>query len=244
MFGLEFLLGWSFLGWSLAAASSSSLQALPVEAWATEPWKPPPGVVAWVADHWPEDGSVRHRSEHLHDLLTSPGGLGVRETPGASYAASEVARRAQADCVGFAMLYAGVARAMGLRARFAIEDRGPVGRRGGLKIMESHLAVVFEIDRQTWVVDFAGVRRAHASLRSIDDRAAAAILWSNFGARSLMADRCELALAWTRRAAEAAPRLASVRGNLATVERHCGVGASPLREAVATPEVVAQRSTQ
>ena len=209
------------------------------------PWSPPPRVLDWVTEHWHESGSVRQRSAYLRRLLVSPGGLGLRETPGASHVAAEVVRRQQADCVGFAMLYAGLARSMGLGGTFAIEGtaglvaRGGIGARSGWNVLEGHLVVLLESDGQPFVVDFSGVRRATGAVRAIADRAASAILWSNVGAHSLLAGRCGMALAFTRRAAEAAPELSSIRGNLAAVERACGgPGASR------GTRLAAQRSTQ
>ncbi|MEM9557296.1 MAG: transglutaminase domain-containing protein [Acidobacteriota bacterium] len=187
------------------------------------PWSVSPAMRAWARRHVPADGAPRERLARLRRALVARDGLRVISRDGRSDSAAEVFQARRADCVGFAYLLAGLARSLGLDARF-VDARGAVPRgstlvRPGLRLREGHVAVSVRDGARVWIADHAGLRRATDVDRPLGDDVAAALLASNRGARHLLAGRCDAARNALRAAVAAAPNHLPFRANLAAAER-------------------------
>jgi hypothetical protein len=175
---------------------------------AADPWQAPAAVRSFVADRLPEGDADRVRLARLHHLL-----------------AAEVAKSRRADCVGFAFLFAGLAREAGMPVRFAVKKdvaRLGTGGKNTPALEEGHMAVSLGGEDRGWVVDFSGVRKGAGEFEVISDRLASAILWSNRGAYAFLAGHCVGARIALRKAAAIFPDWHAISRNLATVERRCG----------------------
>ncbi|MDA8016264.1 MAG: transglutaminase-like domain-containing protein [Thermoanaerobaculia bacterium] len=185
------------------------------------PWTPTPEMIAWAQHFVPASGSMRHRARALHQALVSRRGLGISQQTALSRTATEAFSVRQADCVGFAFLYLGLARALDLPAYFVLrEDRRSAGRLLGARVVEAHLAVGLWDGSSELVVDHSGFHD-HEDFLFIEDDEAEAILWSNRGVRSATEDDCRGAVANLRRALRLT-RDPDIGRNLAVVSARCG----------------------
>ena len=194
------------------------------------PWNPTPAMVEWADYFVPESGALRHRSRSLHQALVVRRGLVASPQFALSQTAREAYAGRQVDCVGFAFLYLGLARELGLPAYFVVrDDRATVGRVHGARVhgarvhgarvQERHLAVALWDGYDELVVDHGGLHD-HDDFRFIEDDEAEALLWSNRGVRAAYEDDCAGAVTSLRRALRltADPDIAR---NLAVVSSRC-----------------------
>ena len=211
---------WLLLMLQTSAFASSA--APPV----AEPWTPPAALVEGVRRLIPTDAPPLLRLRLLHRHLVSAQGLGIRQVSDWSGSSLEVFESRRADCVGFAYLYVGLARRLGLDVRFAVSRAvGGAGPRpaalAGLTSREAHMVATFKDRRgEIWAIDHAGVRRAERRPPlDLADEAAAELLWSNRIARALERGDCATALEYGVLAGQKLPKIA---GDLPRVlERFC-----------------------
>ena len=211
---------WLLLAFQASAFASPALSPVP------EPWTPPAPLVERVRRLIPPKAPALLRLRLLHRHLVSKRGLGIRRDSGWSGTSSEVLRARRADCVGFAYLYVGLARPLGLDVGFAVsravaDARTRAARLKGLQVREAHIVATFEDRRgDLWIIDQGGLRRASSrSPHELTDYEAAELLLSNRIARALERGDCDAALQY---GALGAGKLPTVAGNLPRVlERFC-----------------------
>ncbi|MEO1087965.1 MAG: hypothetical protein AAFY88_27340, partial [Acidobacteriota bacterium] len=216
---------WLYLAIAGAFVADPSPTAWPT-AW---PWKPPESLVIAARTQVPEEGHSLFRLERLHRFIVSTDGLGVTAVDGATGTSAEVWRSRRADCVGFAYLFGGLARELGLDVAFAIEPLpgAPNSSSGRIRIQEAHVVVIHrDADGRPWIVDHAGMRPGQGATRSLTAPEAAALLWANLGARALVEGRCAEAVRLTRAAGVLAPRLSEIQANWRATARVCTVRAA------------------
>ena len=183
------------------------------------PWTPTPQMSQWVQHFVPESGSLRHQARALHRALVSRRGLGVSQQVALSRTAEEAFDRRQADCVGFAFLYLGLARELDLPAYFVLrENRAPAGRLLGARVLEAHLAVGLWDGFDELVVDHAGLH-AHDQFRFIEDDEVRA------ATEAATEDDCHFAVASLNRALRLT-QSPDIARNLAVVSSRCESGFS------------------
>lgn len=184
------------------------------------PWTPTPEMTEWADYFVPQSGSLRHRAGALHEALVLRRGLVASRQTALSQTAEEAFTGRRVDCVGFAFLYLGLARQLGLPAYFVVrDDRATMGRRLGARVQERHLAVGLWDGYDEVVVDHGGIHD-HGDFRFIEDDEAEALLWSNRGIRSAYENDCAEAVTSLRRAMRLTAN-PDIAGNLAVVSSRC-----------------------
>lgn len=161
----------------------------------------------------------------LHDALIAPQGLGLREIDHATHTAREVFERREANCVGFALLFTALARALDLDVRFVRLDRVEgYDDRGGLRVGATHLAIAFGTERRPVVADFGGVQRLTGPWRPTTDAEAMAIFHANRGAEHLTEGRVDDAISALDKAIALAPQMQTNWVNLGVALSRSGRG--------------------
>ena len=217
--------------WWLLLAFQASAFATPSPPLVADPWTPPTALVESVRRLIPAEAPALLRLRLLHRHLVSPRGLGIRRASSWSGSSLEVLRAKRADCVGFAYLYVGLARPLGLDVGFAVSragagDRARAARLEGLAVREAHIGATFTDRRgDLWTIDQAGVRRAlRPSPLELDDQEAAGLLLSNRIVRALERGDCDAAL---RYEAWGGGHLPNIAGNLPRVLGRFCLGEKP-----------------
>jgi hypothetical protein len=209
----------------------------PAVAWAeSTPAAPPPIVIvpfavddstarwahAVVPAHLPPLDRLRRLSRALLDPTR-----GVVEG-GHTSTATDVFVERRANCVGFASLFVGLARELGVAAYFVLVDglpgSGPPAADESLAVREGHLAAAWGPAGDRRVFDFAGeTPGARLQVRPITDLAAIAVFYSNRGVEALLDGRTGDAVDWLRDAAELEPgALPTTWVNLGVALRRAG----------------------
>lgn len=149
-------------------------------------------------------GSPFLRLRHLARLMARRNDFKIHRRHMATVAAGEAFRRGTGNCVSYAHLLVGAARAVGIPARFAVLDEAPrIVRRKGLRIEIHHMVVALS-DEPRRVFDADGELR-RAPVRILEDEHAAAILLSNRGVEALLAGRHRASVRSIRRALQLRP---------------------------------------
>lgn len=186
-------------------------------------------MVAWAAEQAPAELPPAVRLRKLHAALTAPEGLALADEVGFTATAREAFARKRANCVAFALLFVGLARALGLDVDYALDGEiRKVERHGTFRVLHGHLAARWGEGRDALLIDAAGFYRPRGEgFEPIDDTTVAAIFYSNRGSESLLAGDLALARALLEQALIWDPALEPARRNLDVVrrrERAVGVG--------------------
>jgi tetratricopeptide (TPR) repeat protein len=182
---------------------------------------------AWAREAAPSRLAPIERLRRLSHALLA-GGRPIAEQTGPTTTAAEVFRDRRANCVGYATLFVGLAREVGVPAYFVLVDGlpGTRGERRGdsLAVAEGHLAGAFGAGDEVRVFDLAGETPGERlRVRPITDLAAIAVFYSNRGVEALLEGDDEAAVAWLRAAADLEPAtLASTWVNLGVALRRTG----------------------
>ena len=205
---------------SLLVVTAPSLSPSPSSSSVQRPWTPTSEMVQWADDYVPDSGSLHRRAGALHDALVARRGLVDSRKIALSQTAEEAFVGRSVDCVGFAYLYLGLARQLGLPAYFVMHDaRAVAGQVLGARLEERHLAVGLWDGYDELVVDFSGLHR-HDEFRFLEDDEAEAILWSNRGVRAAFEEDCPGAVTSLQRAVQLTSDT-DVARNLAVVSSRC-----------------------
>jgi len=178
---------------------------------------------AAVAPH----GTPLDRLRHLSRALLDPGNRPIVESAHTSTAAEVFAER-RANCVGYANLFVGLARELGVAAYFVLVDGLPGGgvppADESLAVHEGHLAAAWGPAGDRRIFDLAGeTPGARLQVRPITDLAAIAVFYSNRGVEALLDGRAGDAVDWLRAASELEPSaLPSTWINLGVALRRTG----------------------
>lgn len=178
---------------------------------------------AAVAAHGAPLDRLRRLSRALLDPVRSP----ILEGAHTSTAIEVFAER-RANCVGYANLFVGLAREIGVAAYFVLVDGLPGGGAApadeSLSVHEGHLAAAWGPANDRRIFDLAGeTPGARLQVRPITDVAAIAVFYSNHGVEALLDGRTADAVDWLRAAAALEPSaLPSTWINLGVALRRAG----------------------
>jgi Flp pilus assembly protein TadD len=161
------------------------------------PWEPGPNLRAWLSRQavgW----RPAERLRVAFDQLLAAGGVGLEYDRRVTGTADEVFASGRANCLGFALLFVGMARELGVEAGFFRIERGEsYHRERDLIYVSEHITAGYEADGEVRMVEFTfdpevDYRRAVA----VSDLAAMALFYSNRGAEALRDDGPGEAVPW------------------------------------------------
>ncbi len=169
-------------------------------------------------------GSADQRLHSLMDALFERGRLGVSySNVGTTTAARTFALRS-GNCLSFTLMFAAMARRVGLEVRF--REVGEVlswDRRGAVVLNNKHLFAEVPVGLQVVAVDFLpDADKRYRRPRLVGEDRVIAHFYSNLGAESLAAGEPERALAELRQAIAIDPTFGWAWTNLGVVHRASG----------------------
>jgi len=183
-----------------------------------------PQMRLWVHDAVPVEGTIESRLRRLSRALLDTNEFQLTENPDYTGTASEVFRSRRANCVGYSMLFVGLAREIGISTYFITFDRArQVSKRGNLSVAADHMAAAYGEGDRLLVFDLAGVARTTArKVRRLGDPAASAIFYSNAGVELLLGDKARAAVDHLEIAVWLDPTMADGWSNLGVAFRRTG----------------------
>lgn len=208
----------------------SLLAALPAAA-EREPDVPDPNpfavddaMVEWAEQIAPPTLSALRRLRAISQALLDPRQIGLREVTDRTPTAIEAFRDRQANCVGYAALFVGLARQAGVPAFFVtIEDLGTRRRRGSLLVTEGHLAAAYGPPGRLRIFDFGGEADGDSlRVEPVTDLTAIALYFSNRGVEAMLEGQDQQAARQLHHATQLAPSLAPAWINLGVARRRLG----------------------
>lgn len=237
--------GGALSGWRRLAARRASVAAALLlagafgtrRAFAEAPAATPARVIVPFAldeeaARWAHSAATVHgapldRLRRLSRSLLDPSLRPIAEAAHTS-TASEVFAERRANCVGYANLFVGLAREIGVATYFVLVDglpgSGAAPADESLSVHEGHLAAAWGPATDRRIFDLAGeTPGARLQVRPITDLAAIAVFYSNRGVEALLDGRTSDAVDWLRAAAELEPSaLPSTWINLGVALRRAG----------------------
>jgi tetratricopeptide (TPR) repeat protein len=175
---------------------------------------------AWARRTTLGAGEDLPRIRAIHRELASDGPRGIREIEAPTPSAVEAFTNRRADCVGFALLLAGLGRGLDIDVGFALATNlEQTDETETLRVLRGHLVAV----TAGRVFDLGGEAPFDAARhRPISDRTAVAHYHSNRGVQSLTSGRAADAVEWLWSALRFDPSLAAAWTNLGVALRHAG----------------------
>jgi|CXWL01.1.fsa_nt_gi tetratricopeptide (TPR) repeat protein len=162
----------------------------------------------WARKEVDQTGDPMPRLVALWRALVDQRRLGIRPEQGRTASARQAFEQRRANCTAFALLFASLARDIGLTVDFALVG-GTVRYRDStdFKIAERHMGVVHDKGGEVWLFDPERISIVDPqSVVRISDRTARAVYHSNRGVERLPSDAAG-AEAELRRALELDPAL-------------------------------------
>ena len=190
----------------------------------TNPFEVDDELTRWAHQIAPASLTPLRRLRAISQALLDPRQIGLEEVPDHTPTAIEAFRQRQANCVGFAALFLGLAREAGVPAFFVmIEDLGTIRRRGSLRVTEGHLAAAWGPPGRLKIFDFGGESDGGSyRVHPVTDLTAIALYSSNRGVEAMLDGHDQDAARWLVRATELAPALAPAWINLGVARRRLG----------------------
>lgn len=169
-------------------------------------------------------GSADLRLHSLMDALFERGRLGVSYSNVGTTTVARTFELRSGNCLSFTLMFAAMARRVGLEVRF--REVGEVlswDRRGAVVLNNKHLFAEVPVGREVVAVDFIpGADKRYRRPRLVDEDRVIAHFYSNLGAESLAAGEPERALAELQRAIAIDPTFGWAWTNLGVVHRALG----------------------
>ena len=183
-----------------------------------------PRMKHWVRQVVPERGTDLVRLRRLSRALLDPDRFQLTEHAEHTGTASEVFRSRQANCVGYAMLFVGMARELGVPVRFVVfEGVRQRARKGDLRVAYTHMAAAYDGGKVVILFDFGGERRSSPHrLTWLSDAAASAVFYSNAGVELLLDGKAVAAVEHLELAVRLDPTLIDGWTNLGVALRRLG----------------------
>jgi tetratricopeptide (TPR) repeat protein len=170
------------------------------------------------------NGTAEQKLRRLHHALIAPT-FGLREQDLLSSTAIETFTDRRANCVGFALLLAGLARELQLPYFFVVFEQaepGDLAPARQLRFQQGHLAVGFGAAERPLVFDFGGESRPARGFRAVSERTALSIYFSNRGVEALTRGDVRTAISWLERAKDLEQGLSAIWLNLGVALRRSG----------------------
>ncbi len=193
----------------------------------------PDGLIwAWQlspeARSWLDRQAVGRRPEErlrvaFHQLV-SESGRGLRYDPTVTGTAAEVFASGRANCLGFSLLFVGLARELGVDATFLrIDEVRRFSREGDLILISEHVTAGYESGGEARLVEFTlGPAVDYNNARPMSDLAALGLFYSNRGAEALRGGDAAEAERWLEVAVRLDPEAAAAWTNLGVARRRLG----------------------
>lgn len=182
-----------------------------------------PEMEAFLARRVP-GGTAGVRLHSLMDALFERGELAVSYTDVRTTTAAQTFELRSGNCLSFTLMFAALARRVGLEVRF--REVGEIlswDQRGAVQFNSKHLFTEVVVDRDVIAVDFVpGADKRYRLLRTVDDARVLAHFYSNLGAESLAAGEPRRALANLEEAIAIDPTFGWAWSNLGVVYRQLG----------------------
>jgi len=212
---------------SLAAVATAQAPAAPAPESAPIPREEvlrlSPQMKAFLADNV-AGGSADLRLHSLMDALFERGRLGVSYSNVRTTTAARTFELKSGNCLSFTLMFAAMARHVGLEVRF--REVGEVlswDQRGAVLLNNKHLYAEVPIGREVVAVDFIpGANKRYRRPRLVGEDRVIAHFYSNLGAESLAAGEPERALAELQRAIATDETFGWAWSNLGVVYRLLG----------------------
>ena len=181
-------------------------------------------IEAWADRLTAHEASPLRRLRNIARALLDPRQIGLQEDLTSTPTAIEAFETRRANCVGFALLFVGLAREANVPAFFVmVDDLGRSRRQNGLMVTEGHLAAAYGPADRLRIFDFGGESEGTDFVVSaVTDLTAMALFYSNRGVEAMLDDRDDEAVKWLRGAVSLDPALASARINLGVALRRVG----------------------
>jgi tetratricopeptide (TPR) repeat protein len=131
--------------------------------------------------------------------------------------ARDTFRERMGNCLSFTMLFVALAREAGIDAQFQMVDMPPVwSSQGDVVIVTTHINVLVRVGAgREFIVDFNTVdSRSNYRRRTVSDRYALALFYSNRGAETYLEEHYESSLAYLLAATDTFPDIADLWVNL------------------------------
>lgn len=185
------------------------------------PTRVTPKMKAWVHANVPAKLPEVQRVFRLHDALTEPWGLDLRQTADYTGTAEEAFASGTCNCLSFAFLFTTLARELGISTQYVGVDVAPLTERHDcLRVRSEHIAVAVGEGRRRIVLDCAGSVNQATHPRS--EVEVLAMFYSNRGAELLIDSQDSAALEWLENAVVLDPGRASNWLNLGVARRRNG----------------------
>ena len=187
------------------------------------PWRLGPNVGDWLSRQAVGRSPEDRLQVAFHQLLAA-GGQALEYDADVTGTADEVFASGRANCLGFSLLFVGMARELGVEAGFYRVARGESYRReGDLIYVSEHVTGGYEADGEERLIEFTlapdvDYRRA----AGISDLSALALFYSNRGAEALRDGDPGEAVRWLEVAVRLDDLEASAWTNLGVARRRLG----------------------
>ncbi|MFQ5350998.1 MAG: tetratricopeptide repeat protein [Thermoanaerobaculia bacterium] len=168
--------------------------------------------------------SPAERVEVAFNQLLASGGRALQYDDRVTGTADEVFASGRANCLGFTLLFVGLARELGVEAGFFRVDRGQSYRReGDLIFVSEHITGGYEVGGEERLIEFTlGPEVDYRRVREISDLSAMALFYSNRGAEALRSGDAGEAVRWLEVAVRLDETEASAWSNLGVARRRLG----------------------
>lgn len=179
---------------------------------------------AWVRQRVPTNTPLQRRLDILVENLFDPDDFKLEYDAHATGTAREVFSSRRGNCLAFTSLFVGLAREIGVPVFYLdVEEVEEFERVGDLVVVSGHISAGFGTGKELKIYDFSpNPEKQFRPVRSISDRTAIALHYSNRGAELLRAGEEEEALRWLRTAVSLDPDHPRPWINLGVAERRNG----------------------
>lgn len=179
---------------------------------------------AWVRERVPINTPHQRRLDILVESLFNPKDFKLEYDAETTGTAREVFASRRGNCLAFTSLFVGLAREVGAPVFYLdVEEVEEFEKVGDLVVVSGHISAGFRSGKELKIYDFSpNPEKQFRPVRSISDRTAIALHYSNRGAELLRAGEAKEALRWLRAAVELDPDHPRPWINLGVAERRTG----------------------
>ncbi len=187
------------------------------------PWELSPQIRDWLAGIAVGRDPVERLQVVFHHLLDESG-RALEYDLATTGTAAEVFASGRANCLGFTLLFVGLAREIGVEARFLrVEGVENYRREGDLIFVSEHITAGYDVGSSTRVVEFTlGPQVDYRSARAVSDLSVLALFYSNRGAEALRDEDAAAAVRWLEVAVRLDGTEAAAWTNLGVARRRLG----------------------
>jgi Flp pilus assembly protein TadD len=187
------------------------------------PWELGPNLRDWLSRQAVGRRPAERLQVAFHQLLAA-GGRGLEYDADVTGTADEVFASGRANCLGFTLLFVGMARQLEVDAGFFRIDRAQSYRReGDLIYISEHITAGYEADGEQRLVEFTQAPELdYRRALEIADLSAMALFYSNRGAEALRDGKAGEAVRWLEVAVRLDEAEASAWTNLGVARRRLG----------------------